>query len=228
MDQSQLLYATSGKDSDTVEAFANDLVAHRGKPKSILQVCCDMSPAFISGVSKQFPQAEITFDRFHIMKLVNDAVDQVRRQEFATQPLLKKTRYIWLKNPIKLTARQKTTLDSLTGLRLKTARAYQIRLTLQELFLQPTRQEGEAFLKRWYFWATHSRLPPIVAVAKTIKNHWDGVLNWFDSQLTAGLVEGFNSLLQAAKARARGYRNNDNFIAMAYLIGSRLKFALPT
>ncbi|MBF0152372.1 MAG: transposase [Magnetococcales bacterium] len=67
-----------------------------------------------------------------------------------------------------------------------------------------------------------------MSAAKTIKNHWDGVLNWFDSQLTSGLVEGFNSLLQAAKARARGYRTNENFIAMAYLIGSRLNFALPT
>jgi len=228
MDQSQLLYATSGKGSDTVENFSKDLTAHKGKPKSILQVCCDMSPAYISGVGKQFPQAEITFDRFHIMKIINSAVDQVRRQEVDTQPLLKKTRYIWLKNPGNLTAWQQNTMDSLATLHLKTARAYQIKLTLQELFLQPNRQEGEAFLKRWYYWATHSRLPPIVAAAKTIKNHWDGVLNWFDSQLTSGLVEGFNSLLQAAKARARGYRNNDNFIAMAYLLGSRLNFALPT
>lgn len=228
MDASQLLYATPGKGKETVEEFSKDLTAHRGKPKSILQVCCDMSPAYISGVGKQFPQAEITFDRFHIMKVVNDAVDQVRREETATQPILKKTRYIWLKNPGNLTARQKTTLDSLAGLHLKTARAYQIRLTLQELFRQPTRHEGEKFLKRWYFWATHSRLPPIVAAAKTIKNHWNGVLNWFDSQLTSGLVEGFNSLLQAAKARARGYRTNENFITMAYLIGGQLNFALPT
>jgi transposase len=228
MDQSQLLYATPGKGKDTVENFSKDLVTHQGKVKSILQVCCDMSPAYISGVGKQFPKAEITFDRFHIMKVINNAVDQVRREEVGAQPLLKKTRYIWLKNPGNLTSKQQTTMDSLTKYHLKTARAYQIRLTLQELFLQPNRQEGEAFLKRWYFWATHSRLPPIIAAAKTIKNHWDGVLNWFDSQLTSGLVEGFNSLLQAAKARARGYRNNENFIAMAYLLGCRLNFALPT
>ncbi|MBF0423506.1 MAG: ISL3 family transposase [Magnetococcales bacterium] len=228
MDDGRLLFATSGKNSNTVEEFAKDLASHKGTPKSILQTCCDMSPAFISGIEKQFPQAEITFDRFHIMKIVNDAVDQVRREETTTQPQLKKTRYIWLKNPENLTVRQQTTLGSLTDLHLKTARAYQIKLTIQELFLQPSREEGEAFLKRWYFWATHSRLPPIVSAAKTIKKHWDGVLNWFDSQLTSGLVEGFNSLLQAAKARARGYRTNENFIAMAYLIGSRLDFALPT
>jgi transposase len=228
MDKSQLLFATQGKDKETVKAFTEDLTARNGKPKNILQVCCDMSPAFISGVKEQFPNAEITFDRFHIMKIVNEAVDQVRREEARTQPLLTKTRFIWLKNKENLTAKQEATLESLKDRNLKTARAYQIRLTLQELFQTTNREEGEAFLKRWYFWATHSRLPPMVAAAKTIKNHWDGVLNWFHSRLTTGLVEGFNSLLQAAKARARGYRSNANFITMAYLIGGKLNFALPT
>lgn len=228
MDKSQLLFATKGKDKETVKAFAQDLTARKGKPKSILEVCCDMSPAFISGVQEQFPNAEITFDRFHIMKVVNDAVDQVRREEVRTQPALSKTRYIWLKNPGNLTAKQQATLATLKERNLKTARAYQIRLTLQELFQTRSRQEGEAFLKKWYFWATHSRLPPMVAAAKTIKNHWDGVLNWFHSGLTTGLVEGFNSLLQAAKARARGYRSDANFITMAYLIGGKLNFTLPT
>lgn len=228
MDKSQLLFATKGKDKETVKAFARDLTARKGQPKSVLEVCCDMSPAFISGVQEQFPNAEITFDRFHIMKVVNDAVDQVRRAEVRTQPALSKTRYIWLKNPGNLTAKQQATLETLKGRNLKTARAYQIRLTLQELFQTRSRREGEAFLKKWYFWATHSRLPPIVAAAKTIKNHWDGVLNWFHSRLTTGLVEGFNSLLQAAKARARGYRSDANFITMAYLIGGKLNFTLPT
>lgn len=83
-------------------------------------------------------------------------------------------------------------------------------------------------MKKWYFWATHSRLPAMVAAAKTIKNHWNGVLNWFHRRLTTELVEGFNSLLQAAKARARGYRSNANFIAMAYLIGGKLNLTQPT
>ncbi len=116
----------------------------------------------------------------------------------------------------------------MTGHNLKTARAYQIRLTFQELFAQPDRKTGEAFLKRWYFWATHSRLEPIIQAAKTIKRHWEGVLNWFDSLITMGLLEGFNSLIQAAKARARGYRTNRNLITMAYLIAGQLKFNLPT
>lgn len=228
MDESQLLFATDGRDKETVKAFAQDFTARKGSPKSVLEACCDMSPAFISGVKEHFPNANITFDRFHIMKIINDAVDQVRREEARTQPLLAKTRYIWLKNPGNLTVKQEATLASLKELHLKTARAYQIRLTFQQFFQAASPAEGEVFLKKWYFWATHSRLPPMVAAAKTIKNHWNGVLNWFHSRLTTGLVEGFNSLLQAAKARARGYRSNANFITMAYLIGGKLNLTQPT
>jgi transposase len=187
-----------------------------------------MWPAYIKGVNASFPNAEITFDRFHIMKIMNQAVDEVRRQEAKTTDVLKKTRYLWLKNPNNLTGKQRRKMDSLTDHNLKTARAYQIRLTLQELFEQPDRKTGEAFLKCWYFWATHSRLEPIIQAAKTIKRHWEGVLNWFDSMITIGLLEGFNSLIQAAKARARGYRTNRNLITMAYLIAGQLKYNLPT
>jgi len=228
MDQKRLLFGTEGKDQETVKAFSEDLIAHRGDHKSITQVCCDMSPAFIAGVEEHLPEANITFDRFHIMKLMGDAVDQVRRWESQSTDLLKKTRYLWLKNPCNMTIRQSQMMEALSHHNLKTAKAYQIRLTLQELFTQPTRQAGEAFLKRWYFWATHCRLQPVIEAAKAIKRHWQGILNWFDSQLTIGFLEGINSLIQAAKARARGYRTNRNIITMAYLIAGKLDFGLPT
>jgi transposase len=228
LDVKRLLYGVEGRDRDTVSAFADDLSAHGGDSEQIRQVCCDMWPAYISGVKTFFPNAEITFDRFHIIKIMNQAVDEVRRQEAKTTEALKKTRYLWLKNPANLSDKQRLKMDSLAAHNLKTARAYQIRLTLQEFFEQPNREVGEAFLKRWYFWATHSRLEPIIQAAKTIKHHWEGVLNWFDSLVTIGLLEGYNSLVQAAKARARGYRTNRNLITMGYLIAGQLKFNLPT
>lgn len=228
LDVKRLLYGAEGRDQETVHAFAEDLRAHGGDPELVRQACCDMWPAYISGLKTSFRNAEITFDRFHIMRIMNQAVDEVRRQEAKTNTVLKKTRYLWLKNPGDLSAQQRRTMDSLADHNLKTARAYQIRLTLQELFTQPNREAGEAFLKRWYFWATHSRLEPIIQAANTIKRHWDGVLNWFDSLVTIGLLEGYNSLIQAAKARARGYRSNRNLITMGYLIAGKLKFNLPT
>jgi transposase len=227
-DSKQLMYGTEGRDKGTVRRFCEDLAAHQGDPARVRAVCCDMSPAFIAGVEASLPEARITFDRFHIMQLMGQAVDAVRREEVKETDVLKRTRYLWLKNPSGLTASQRATLDRLSRHHLKTARAYQIRLTLQDMFLQPDRAAGDAFLKRWYYWATHSRLEPVIDVAKTIKRHWDRVLNWFDSRLTMGYLEGINSLVQAAKAKARGYRTTKNLITMAYLLAGKLDFALPT
>ena len=225
----RVLFATEGKDASTVKRFKQDLADHNGDPENIKEVCCDMSPAFISGVKKQFPNARVTFDKFHIMKIINEAVDEVRRQEQKDRPELARTRYIWLKNPANLKLFQVETLEGLTvkKLNLKTSRAYHIRLNFQELFNQPP-QLAEAYLKKWYFWATHSRLEPIKQAAYTIKRHWDGVLRWFQSNINNGILEGINSLIQAAKAKARGYRTTRNFITMIYLIGGKLNFRLPT
>ncbi|BAS26336.1 hypothetical protein LIP_0479 [Limnochorda pilosa] len=101
-----------------------------------------------------------------------------------------------------------------------------MKLSLQDFFEQPDRATEEAFLKRWYFWATHSRLEPMIRVAKTIRQHQEGVLAWFEHRLTNAMLEGMNSLLQAAKARARGYRSDANFLAMAYLNAGKLQFQL--
>jgi len=205
------------------------LEAHQGDPSCIQEVCCDMSPAFISGVEKHFPEAHLTFDKFHVLKILNEAVDEVRRQEQQSRPELKRTRYIWLKNPENLKENQATTLEILQvkKLNLKTARAYHIRLNFQEFWNQPL-QEAETFLKRWYFWATHSRLEPMKEAAYTMKRHWDGILRWFTSRINNGILEGINSLIQAAKAKARGYRTMKNLITMIYLIGGKLEFRLPT
>jgi len=212
------LFATEGKGKETVEAFASDLKAHQGDQEAIKHVCCDLSPAFIAGVSQHLPNTELTFDRFHIMKIVNDALDEVRRIESQENSLLKKTRYLWLKNPEKLNSKQRKRLESLRNHHLKTARAYQIRLSLRDFFEQPDKEAGAAFLKRWYFWATHSRLEPIVKAAKSIKAHWDGILSWFDARISNGMLEGTNSLIQSAKSRARGYRSKKNLIAISYII----------
>ena len=227
IEEAKVIFATEGKGAATVAAFAEDLTAHGGDPAAIEEVCIDMSPAFIKGVAENLPKAEVTFDRFHAVKIVNDAVDQVRRAEQKATPILKGTRYIWLRNPDTLSAHQRATLESLPTQHLKTARAYQIRLAFQELYCQDGPEAGAAFLQKWYFWATHSRLPPMIEAARTIKRHRDGILRWFHSGIANGLIEGINSLVQAAKAKARGYRSTRNLIAIVYLITGKLDLRLP-
>jgi transposase len=228
-EERKVIFATPGKDAATVERFSQDLLAHQGDPQKVQEVCCDMSPAFINGVEQHLPNAQFTFDKFHVMKIINDAVDQVRREEQKLRPELKHSRYVWLKNPQNLKAAQSRQLEQLDvkRLNLKTARAYHIRLNFQE-FWQQLPEQAEDFLKKWYFWTTHSRLEPMIEAARTIKRHWQGVLRWFTSQINNGILEGINSLVQAAKARARGYRSARNLITMIYLLAGKLKFDLPT
>lgn len=228
-EESRVLFVTEGKDASTVERFKQDLVDHGGTPLAITQMCSDMSPAFISGVAKHFPEASLTVDKFHVIKIINGSLEKVRREEVKSRPELKGSRFVWLKNPDSLKTDQRQQLDQLTlkRLNLKTSRAYQIKLNFQELYQQPP-ELAEAYLKKWYFWATHSRLKPIIDAAHTIKRHWDGILRWFTSKLSNGLLEGINSRIQAAKARARGYRSSKNLGIIIYLIAGKLKFNLPT
>jgi transposase len=222
----KVLFVSPGKDAATVAAFAQDLQAHQGDPLAITDVSADMSPAFEKGVTENLPNATITFDKYHVVSLVNEAVDEVRRQERKDHPELSGTRYIWLKNMENLTPNQEQQLESfaLTRCHLKTARAYQIRLAFQDLYNQPP-ETAKDYLKEWYFWATHSRIQPIIDVAKTIRRHQDGVLRWFTSRINNGILEGINSLVQAAKAKARGYRSNRNFATIIYLIAGKLNLS---
>lgn len=227
LERAKVVFATEGKDAQVVAAFKRDLESHKGRSEHVKEVCCDMSPAFIAGFEESFPTAQLTFDKFHVTKVLSDAVDQVRREEQRERPELNKTRYLWLKNPDKLKQSQQAALESLTRMNLKTARAYQLRLTFQKFWVRLP-DEAESFLRKWFFWATHSRLAPMRKAAWTLRRHWQGILRWFTSRINNGVMEAINGLIQAAKARARGYRSNRNLIAMTYLIVGKLRLDLPT
>ena len=226
-EHSRVLFATEGKDAQTVEAFKQDLEAHGGKVEQIDEACLDMSPAFISGLTEQFPKVHLTFDKFHLMQLLSCAVDQVRREEQPTHPELKGTRYVWLKNDWNRTQKQASIFNELRSSHLATVRATHLKSVFGDLFALDTAEEAEPLLKHWYFWATHSRIAPMIKVAKTIKKHWAGVLRWFTSRISNGLLEAINSLIQSAKAKARGFRSTRYLITMVYLIAGKLDFKLP-
>ena len=135
-------------------------------------------------------------------------MDAVRKAEALSQPDLKKSRWLWLKNPRELNAKQKAKIQNLLkNESLKTAQDYQYRLTFQIFTLQ-NRHQGATLLKAWMENGKASGLPPLVNVVYPLMNHWDGVLRWFERPITNGILEGFNSLLQSAKAKARGYRTH--------------------
>jgi transposase len=120
LDSRRVLFVTEGKDAQTMADFKTDFQAHKGEPGRIETVCMDLSPAFAAGVSEQFPQAAKVFDRFHVVKLANAAVDSIRRAEAKTNALLKRSRYLWLANPGSLSPAKRERLAGMTDLNLHT------------------------------------------------------------------------------------------------------------
>ena len=159
------IFVAEGKDAAVVEKFEKDFTKHSGIAEHVMQFSIDMSPAFIKGVTDNFPNAEIVFDKFHIIKIINEALDKVRRSEVSEQSILRKTKYLFLKNRSNLDQAQRDYLEkieSMPSMNLKTVRAYHIRENFQEIYKEQTAEQFEESLKRWYWWASHSRIEPMV------------------------------------------------------------------
>jgi transposase len=231
-DRRRLIYATEGKGADTLRSFASYLEAHGGSCEKIKRACCDMSPAFISGIEHTFPNAAITFDKFHVIKAMNEALDEVRRREVKEQPILEGSRWDYMKNPENLSSAGKKRLKNIaqSGKRLQTAKAYTIKLLLQEILSagkEMSREEGKAQLKGWVRWVLLCRIPEVVAVGRMLKRHLEGILNWFESRMTNALLEGYNSVLRAGRGIARGFRTCANVILKSFLTAGKLNFNFP-
>ena len=227
LERRKTIYVTEGKDQSTVARFAKDLEVHGGKKEDISDVSCDMSPAFIKGVGESLPKAEITFDKFHLVKIISTAVGDVRKSESHENEVLKGTKHIFDKNRENMTVEQLKYLHDkleLKGLRLKTVRAFHLRESFQEIYKADTKKDFIGKLGKWYSWARHCRLEPMKKAAKTIKEHWDGVIRWYDSRINNGILEGLNSLVQSAKSKARGFKTFQNFMVMIYLVTGNLDF----
>ncbi len=236
----RLLFATPGKDHSTLQAFKDDLVAHQGDPAKIQHVCMDMSGAFRKGVSQALPAADISYDRYHVVALANVAMDEVRREEMREQPaavkaalgdtdraVLKGVMWGMRKNPGSWTKTQVDAMHWRQHSTLKSARAWRLKQALRDVYAQAVHQNEAAvateLLRRWTSWAMRSRLGPFKRLALTLREHFDGVVRGMLDGRNNAYVEAMNGLLQQAKRAARGYRNVQTFIAIAYLRMSKLK-----
>lgn len=216
------VFVADGRGQETVGQFAEFLGSHGGEPERIKEVCQDMSQAYLSGVRENLKQAEVTFDRYHVKQKLSEAIDAVRRAEAKEhKALLKNTRYLWLKRPKNLTAKQLDWLDQLLTQPLRTARAYEQALKFDD-FYELSADAAEEYLRRWVEEVRTTDLEPLHDFADMLESHWQGVIRWHHSRVSNGLLEGLNSLIQAAKRRARGYRSSRNYKAMIYLVAGKL------
>jgi transposase len=210
----KLLASNPGRDAESLKTFL--LEWGSDNLNNIIGVCCDMWAPYIEVINDMLPHAVIVFDKFHIVRHLLAAVDKVRRQEVQilqkTNPeLLKKTRYIWLKNPWNLTDTQKQRLSYLERLNLKINRAYILKEHFRELWTYTDREDAKHFLDHWFWLATHSRLKPMRDFAWLLRDHQDGVLAYFDVPIDNGVVEAMNNNAKVISHRARGYRSPTTF-----------------
>lgn len=240
LEQKRLLFACPGRDHETLAAFTKDLHEHGGDAQAIEHVCMDMSGAYLKGVTTSLPKAQISYDRFHVIALANEAMDEVRRQEMASEPqavqaalggvsrkTLKGLMWGMRKNPDGWSDKQTTTMHWLQHSKLKSARAWRLKQALREVYAQAVSSNDQArameLLKAWLSWASRSRLEPFKRLARTITERFDGVIRGMLDGRSNAYVEAMNGMLQQTKRAAKGFRTIRNFLAIAYLRMSKLK-----
>lgn len=221
VDGSTVEYVGDKRDQKSLESYYKQFsLEERGQVKSIAM---DMWDPFIAATKAYIPEADkkITFDRYHVMRLVVDAVDKVRKQEhrlLAEQgnEILKGTKYLWLWNEENIPEYRRAEFDRLRSLDLKVCRARAIKDNLRHLW--EYRKEGwmKRYFTQWYFWATHSRLKPMIKAAKSLKSHLDNIVTYARHQITNALGESINSKIEKVKRLACGYRNRDHYKTAIY------------
>jgi len=223
-----VLFVTPGRGKETVARFRAFLVEHGGTPGRIAEVVCDMSGAFIAAVGETFGHAAVTVDWFHVVQLFTKAVDDVRRAEAKQNKLPKALRWAVLKRADgRLTDAQVTALAELEASDLFTAIAWRIKEKLRWI-----RQADSVQAARWRItnFLRHAAerldpdpiLDPVRKALATVQTHSKRILQRWTSSHSNARLEGLNGLFQAARARARGYRNIATFATIIYLIAAPL------
>lgn len=204
-----------GRDANTVQEYLKKYPQEQRA--GVKAVAMDMSGSFRKAVDEAIPEADkkVVYDRYHIVSMLNRAVDQVRRQETKEMKKdgdesLKGSRYLWLYAKENLPEKQQDRFESLRALELKTGRAWAIKELIRDLWHCPTKEAGREHFERWYSWAIRSRLEPIKRSARTLNRHLEQVLNYFTHRLTNATSEGLNSVIERLKQKACGYRNDAN------------------
>jgi transposase len=221
------VFVTKGKDASTVEEFAQTLANKGGSVNNIITVSMDMSPAYISGVGKHFPDAQIVFDKFHIVKMLHEAMDDMRKLERKGNEQLRGHKYSFLRAFAKLKKQQQSELQLLIESYPKLSEAYRLKELFNDVWYIKEPDEAKGYVQFWCELVNESGIYPFINFVKTLKSHWSGIVAYFDKKISNALLESINAKVQLAKKRARGYRNINNYINMIYFLTAKLKFDYP-
>lgn len=231
----RVLFATEGRDHSVWLRFVETPEKHNRHRHAITQASLDMGPAYQKGVQETCRNAQVVFDKFHVVMRVNKAVDQVRRAEVrlggpGVWDALNKSQWLWRKNPEDLTEQEAARLAGIDPKRLHTAKAYQMRLGLQDIDQSPIATVARHRFGmgcRWVRWVEReqSKNGPrsMVKVAEMVEKHLAGILAHWQWGETHAFPEGLNSVFSATKREARGYRSTTRLISMLYFVAGKLR-----
>jgi transposase len=224
-----VVFVGNGRSADALDPFWRRL---RGRRAQIKAVAMDMSPAYIDAVRTNLPKAKIVFDRFHVIKLFNDKLSDLRRQvqssaEGMAKQVLKCTRWLLLKNPENLQEKrnEKQRLDEALMLNQPLFTAYYMREDLRQFWEQDNKEAAARFLDDWIRRAEASKITMLVKFARTLIVHGHGLLAWYDYQISTGPLEGTNNKIKTLQKRAYGYRDREYFMLRIYAL-HETKYAL--
>ena len=227
-----VVWGGEGKSGDTLDQFL-DALGEAGRAR-IQLVSMDMSQAFISKITERLPNATIVFDPFHVIKLANKAVDEVRRAQVRAlagladdAQAIKNTRWILLKAQENLSGKDLAKLALVAAANRPLYRAYLLKETLRAVYREPPDKAREK-LKAWLAWASRSRLRPFVKLARTIREHKAGILAAIEHGLSNGRLEGLNNKIRLLSHRAFGFHSAAALLAFVYLCCAGIDVPLPS
>ena len=231
----RVLFATEGKDHQVWHTFVAALEEHQGHRHALTQVSQDRSAAYQKGVQETCRNAQVVFDKFHVIAHANAGVDEVRRAEVrlggaGVWAALQQSQWLWRKNPENLTEQEQTRPAKLDQKSLRTATAYPMRLVWQDIYRSATATEARQRFGVWCRWGRwvarwqpQNVLRSMVQVADLVEKHLSGIVAHWQWGVTNAFMEGLNSVFSATKRKARGYRSTTHLIAMRYLVAGKLR-----
>lgn len=221
-----LLWVGEDRTEEAVKKFFTEEMGRR-RCSTLQVVCMDMWACYANLVREHAPKAQILFDRFHIVKHLQEAIDEIRRSEMRRltgqkKVTFKRTRWLLLKNPWNLTGEQKERLSTLVRWNTPIVRAYYLKESFQLFWEYRQPQRAQDYLRKWMNSAMRSRLEPFKKFVRMLRSHLDGILPWTKLRLSNGAVEGMNNKIKSISHRSFGFRSAQYFIAAIYHCCARL------
>ena len=221
LDRARVLWVGQGKGRESIDRFFNECLSE-GQRARILWASCDMSRAYTEAIKHHCPNATLVIDRFHVVKALNEAVDEVRKEQWRAldtegRKAIKGLRWLLGMHSRNRTKGHTRFLNSLRNANRRIHRAWVLKDEFEHFWNYSYRGAAEKFLRRWITAALRSRIPSLRQFVATLRNHFDNILAFVDRNLTNAVGEGLNRIVKIVKNRASGYRNLQSFADMIYL-----------